>query len=325
MSVPQLRLLPLVALAAFLAGCPTQPADDDDDTTPPPVRPAPDRPIELDGACAQQDLVGHFHVIAQPELSVVDGVVSDGVWPAQVREPVASAEGCTLLLKRFPFCDPMCESGTTCDDDGSCIDQPESQDMGIVRIWGLAKDVVMQPVMPGYRYFDTGLPHPGFEPGADVHLDADGGPYADLKLEGRGVPPLVRPDAPINVASGAPVEVTWTADQPVDGAQIDLELTIDQHGTSPLLLSCTFEDDGQAQVPAALVEELLSAGVSGYPNGSMSRVTVDSAETPDGCVELRVMSAMELRVTVDDHTPCTSDAQCADGQSCDIPNQTCID
>ncbi len=318
---PLLALVASVLAALVLVGCPT---DADDDDTPPPIPPAPERPVELAGPCPDQDRAGRFQVTLQPDLSLIDGHVGDSVWPAEVREPVASEGGCMLLRKRFPFCDPACTSGSTCDHDGSCIAEPRNQDVGVARIWGLAEHVAMEPVVPGNRYFHARLPHPGFDPDAAVHLDSSGG-YAELRLEGRGVPPLTRPDAPIVVREGSPVALDWDAAAAVDGARIDLEFTIDQHGTSPLLLRCTFDDDGAAEVPAALIDQMMSAGISGYPNGSLARATVDSMETGDTCTELRVQSTVRLSVAVDGHTPCASDDDCPDPQTCDIPNQTCID
>jgi len=282
--------------------------------------------VVLDGGCEEAEHVGSFLVSVDTTYSLVDGTVADAVFPAEVRELVTEEGGCRLLRKVFPFCDPACEPGTTCDHDGTCVPEPRNQDVGTVRIWGLEEWIELEPVQPGNRYFDTQVPHPVVLPGSEVRLDVDGPGFESLKLEGRGVELLEQPEGvALYIGAGEALSVEWVPVPLQEGAQVDLRVTVDQHGTSPLSLLCTFEDDGSAEVPAGLVAEFVAAGVSGFPNATIRRGTVDSAPSPDGCVDLRVASALEMPVGVEGHTPCTSDDDCPDGQHCDLAIETCVD
>ncbi len=309
---------PLLLLLAFgLAGCPPTPDDDDSAEL-------PDRDVTLAGECDMAELWGAFSVEAQPLFGVVDGSVADGVVPVSILEELESSGDCTLFRRNNPFCDPACQPGFTCDHTGECIPFPENQDLGQVTVRGLLGEVAMDPVQPGNRYFATQLPNPPFEPAAKVLLDALSTPWGAIELEGFGVAPLVVPEDPLLVEEGEPMAVTWTASTAVPEAQVHLEFTIDQHGTSPVRVRCDFEDTGSAEVPAATIDALMGAGVSGWPNASLSRRTVDSAAIGEGCLELRVGSITLPPVRVAGHTPCNGPEDCPDGLTCDIPTNTCI-
>ncbi len=99
---------------------------------------------------------------------------------------------------------------------------------------------------------------------------------------------------------------------------------IDQHGNSPVALLCTFADAGTGIVPGALIDQLLTAGVSGFPNGTLRRQTIDSTTLDAGCVELVVGLTREPEgVSVAGHVPCQSTADCPPGLTCNVPIETC--
>lgn len=318
--MPRLRLF---ALALLLAGCPTQPGDDDDSAGGGDVF-GPDREASLDGSCAADALYGAFVVEEQAQFGVAGGTLSDGVVPITILEEVEAIGDCALLRRNVPFCDPACSPGFTCDHDGQCVAFPEPQDLGVVGLRGVGEPLEMRPVQPGNRYFGTGLSNPPFTPGKTVLLDALNAPEGELLLEGVGVPRLEVPPGDVVVQEGQPIALSWTAPDVATPARVHLELTIDQHGTSPVRVSCDFPDTGSAEVPAALVNGLFSAGVSGYPNATAARRTVDSAPFLDGCAELRVASSAELSVRVAGHTPCDGPDDCPDDMSCDVATNTCI-
>ena len=106
-------------------------------------------------------------------------------------------------------------------------------------------------------------------------------------------------------------------------AVVRVDVNIDQHGNSPVVLQCDFPDTGSAVISAALVDALLTSGVSGYPNGRISRRTVDSAPVGDGCMEFIVASPRGPDVRVIGHTPCKSDTDCPEGETCNVAVETC--
>jgi hypothetical protein len=322
--MPASKLSALLPLA-LLAACEADPNDSA------PGDPAPDTAGELDpatvplaGECSMAQDLGGFTVQAIETYSTVAGSVSDGVVPMTVLEEVASEGGCRALQRNNPFCDPPCGSDETCDFDGACLPYPETQDLGTVTISGLTEPVSMEPVPPGYTYFDTSVGHPAYEAGALVTLRSSGGRWDPITLHAVGLPQLVPVEDTLLLVEGEDLLLHW--DPPADPvrSELALRINIDQHGTSPISLYCSFEDDGEATVPASMVDLLVNAGVTGYPSGTMSRRTVDSVSLDDdGCMDFTLASSRTPDVRVDGFTPCHDDEDCPDGQECNEQLEIC--
>jgi hypothetical protein len=280
--------------------------------------------VPLAGACSMALDFGGFTVGGEEGRSGVDGVVADGVVPISVLEQIAAEGDCVLLRRNNPYCDPACEPGETCDFDGTCLPYPVNQDLGTVTIHGLLSPVELEPVFPGNTYYDTSLPSPPFDAGALITLDMPGGVYGPATLHGVGVEPIVPLDEAWSVEAGVDLAVRW---QPPEGAvsrgEIALSLNIDQHGSTPGTLRCSFEDDGEATVPAAILQALVDTGVTGFPSGSLERHTQDHSAAAAGCMDLTVSSSVSVDVDVIGYTPCVSDADCPDGQDCNEELQIC--
>ncbi len=312
------RLPPL--LAVLLIACPS--AGDPSDE-PPVTLPAPDA-VVLDGPCPLAERYGHFAIEDYAAYTVVQGQVADGVVPVSILEEVYSDDRCSLLKRNNPFCDPGCASNEACDFDGTCVPFPAAQDLGTVRADGLLQTVTMEPAMPGYNYFSTSLPHPATTPGSTVRIRSGEGTWAPFELWGVGVDPLVMAeDVTWTVQEGADIDVEWTAPSGTPWGEIAFELTIDQHGTSPASLHCAFDDTGSATVPAASVNALLDAGVSGWPSATLTRRTVDSAPVGAGCAELVVASPRPGEVRLADYTPCDASTPCPQPMQCDLARGLC--
>jgi hypothetical protein len=316
------------ALCLLLLACGGDPKTGPDgaDSAPPTDTESPDPgpPASIDGACPQETRVGGFVVEAYPDYSIVDGTVRDGVIPNEVLQFVSAEGDCKLMRRLNAFCDPPCASDEACGNDGACVPFPEGIDVGDVVITGLSAEAAMSAVVPGYRYFLTTLPHPAFAPGAAVRLTSAGGAVAPLLLDGMGVDPLSLEGDTWTVVPGADLTVSWLPPTTVTpAAQVDLSLNIDQHGTSPLFLSCSFVDTGSGVIPAALLSTLIENGVTGFPNGSLERVTADHAAVGEGCVDLRVASPRIPSVRVEGYTPCNEDADCPNDQTCNEALQRC--
>lgn len=277
---------------------------------------------EIDGPCAMADRVGAFSVAMEGGYTAFSGSVADGVVPVTVLEQVGGEGDCVLLRRNNPFCDPPCSPGQTCDFDGMCIPYPVNHDVGTVSVSGLAKPVELPGVAPTFAYFDTSLPHPGFEPGAEIVLTTTGGDYAPIELHGIGVDMMLPSASELSLSSGQPLEVSWAS--PGSDARLHLELSVDQHGLTPVKLVCDAPDTGSLTISAALMTEFLSYPISGYPVADYSLHTTDSVDIEPGCVEFEVRSHARTPMNIDGHTPCDGDADCPMGQTCDVMNQTCV-
>ncbi len=315
--------LRLVVVLALLTGCGDEPPPGDSrpDSDSPGLDPAT---VALEGACSMATDYGGFVVDALEDYSTVSGSVSDGVVPMTVLEEVAVEGDCRALRRNNPFCDPPCESGQACDFDGECVPYPETQDLGTVTIAGLGDAVVMEPVSPGYTYFDTSVGHPAYQPDVLVELQTSAGPWGPLTLHGVGVEQLVPTQETWLVAEGEDLAITWEPPTGLARSHVLLRVTIDQHGTTPISLECTFDDDGEGIIPGAITELLVTAGVTGFPNGSLVRRTADRVELgEDACAEFVVSSTRSPDVRVDGYTPCNDDEDCPDGQECNEALEIC--
>jgi hypothetical protein len=241
----------------------------------------------------------------------------------EVRTELAAAGGCRLLRRENFFCDPGCGAAEVCGAGGQCSPLPEKQDVGSIRVSGLAPgagtDLVLEPRPPGNDYFATDIDHPAFAEAAEIRLRGDG-----VSLDGIGSAPLTGADDTWLVAAGDPIARSW--DPPVAGAAtaIRVRLSIDQHGNSPSALVCELPDLGTGVVPAEMVDALLDAGISGFPNATLARSTIDSTEVDGGCVDLAIGHPRSPDVSVAGHTPCNAPGQCPAGQTCDLERQTCV-
>ncbi len=310
----------------WLVGC--GPSGPDSDPAPPKPDdgelPAPDD-VDLEGTCSAVERYGGFVIQDHVEYTVVQGQVADAVVPSTVLDPIHSDGDCLLLRRSNPFCDPACEPDEVCGLDGECLAFPEPQDLGTVAVDGLVEPLSLEPAMPGYNYFSTSLRHPAMTAAETVRIRTGGGAWTPFELWGVGVESLaLSQDEPWAIARGEPLELVWQPPSQESRADVYLQLTIDQHGTSPVVLECTFVDTGAATIPSTVVDQLLDAGVSGWPSARLARRTADSASVGEGCVDLVVASPREAAVTLVDYIPCDDAHPCPDGLECDLGLGLCL-
>lgn len=280
--------------------------------------------VPLAGACGLADDLGGFRVISGVDGSGVEGNVADGVVPQSVLEQVAADGDCVLLRRNNPHCDPACGAGETCDFDNTCLAYPVKQDLGTVTVAGLVQDVAMDPVFPGNTYYDSSVPTPPWASGQLIALDMPGGVYGPRTLYGVGVEPLEALDAEWVVEDGQDLLARWSPPTgEVVRSVVGLSVNVDQHGTSPGALYCTFDDDGEGTVPAALISTLVSAGVTGFPSGALERRTIDHVAIDGGCMDFAILAPIEVDVDVVGFTPCISTVDCPDDLECNLELQVC--
>lgn len=275
---------------------------------------------EFRGECASTEEIGAFIVQHEIDYSVVSGEVQEGVVPSKILTEVGKEGDCRLLQRKNPFCNPACGPGDTCDQSGMCVPYPLPKSVGKVTVTGLEKAVSMSPP----SYFDTMMPHPAFSPGAAITLKAEGADYPGFTLFGQGFAPIVIPNESWVINKGQPLTITWTPDSSAAFATVRIRLNIDQHGNSPVELVCELKDVGTATIPASLVDQLTSFGVTGFPSGHVSRHTLDKTTVGPGCVRFEVFSHVLGDLQVSGHIPCDAVKTCPSGMTCDIPTGTCI-
>jgi len=281
-------------------------------------------PDTLGGACPDITRLGRFIAASTTHYAYVTGNALNGVVPVNVYQPVTTEGECTLLQRDNPFCDGGCEPDETCDFDGECIPYPTSQDLGVVTVQGLLEPVSMEPVTPGYTYFNTSLPNPPWDPGAALTLQTGGGVFEPVTLHGVAPQAFSASNLTWNLVVGEPLPITWDPPTGESSSKVRITLNVDLHGITPALFECWFEDDGEGEVPADLLEQFLSLGITGFPEGSFSRVSADQAAIgDDGCMDFWTSVDLVPDLSVDGYTPCTRDEDCPDGMECNEELERC--
>ena len=100
-------------------------------------------------------------------------------------------------------------------------------------------------------------------------------------------------------------------------------INVDQHGSSPVTLTCELGDVGSLSIRSTLIDALLGFGISGFPRAIVTRRAPSSTDTAVGCVGLTNFSVASQALKVSGHTPCKRPADCPAGQTCDVPKETC--
>ncbi len=268
--------------------------------------------------CADAERLGSFRVYLAGDRTIAAGAISDAVPPVVLTEVLQSDAGCELIAPRNLFCSESCGSGRMCAGDDVCVDSPKKVSAGVITVDGLLSEVEVKPNGITFDYSSTVLePYPAFEPGAAVALDAPGEDTAPFSLQAWGVPPMVTELEAVDVASGSAVELTWGTDNAdLEQSEVYISLTVNAHGATTGWIECVTEDDGQFEIPAALMTQLIEMGLSGFPRMTLTRRSTDTADVSGACVELTVSSEVTLDLAVDGLISCNTDEDCPDGSTC---------
>jgi hypothetical protein len=315
----------LILLSMFiLTACDSSDAEEGDDDSSSDSDTGDLEPGVLYNRCAQEDRLGGFEATVLDEYSGIQGAVANGVVPASITSNEMEQGGCTLWKTHILICDPPCTAEETCDFDGTCVPFPLNQDVGTVTVDGLDKDIAMEPREPGNNYFDADVPHPIFDSNNQVvEMKTTAGYLNEITLKGAGSN-AIKPQADAWIVTpGEDFTVSWDAPPSDTRAAVVLRLSVDQHGSTPTVLECVFEDTGEGMVPSAVIDGLIGAGVTGYPNAGLTRGTVDSVQVAQGCVEFAVKSYLSVDVSVSGYIPCTGPGTCPEGMTCNLETFLC--
>ena len=284
-------------------------------------------PVELPYApCPARAGVGEFAIELGADYTIASGKVLDGVAPNRIFELLASEGQCQLLRVPPRSCTPACPVSThMCGPDNECVPLPRARDVGTVAVSGLVVPVEMRanPVTGSYRPERAVLPHPGFEPGADLRLRASGGDGEGFELRGWGVSSLEPPTSPVEVAPGAPTRLSWQPPAQAGPARMQALLHVNHHGSSNAWIECELADTGSAEIPAPLIDALLAEGRSGFPTIELTRRTATSTLIELGCVQMLVSARVFAGVSVSGLISCNDSSMCPPGQTCRALERFC--
>lgn len=328
------RATRLSALALLLAlpACSGGGADTDTDTeataTATGSSTGSDTAADTDGDAAI--LVGTFEVEligpsdTAPGQTAVLGKIYDGPSLSQVIWEEAAVDGaCHLVTPRVPFCSTPCGGSAACVEDETCKDYPVAHSAGEVTMKGLALDgggdeFSMNPLNNAYQPIGVKLLYPAFAEGDTITLDAAGDYFPAFSVSATGIAPFELTSGALPLEGGKAAPLTWTPGASPDAADVHVKLDISHHGGTKGMIECDTDDSGSLEISAALVQQLLDLGVSGFPTVIISRSSVGSTTIPPGRVDLVITSAVEAVVQIPGLTSCTADADCPDGQTCQV-------
>lgn len=259
-----------------------------------------------------------------PGYTSILGKVYDGSTPSQIIWEEGAPDGdCSLFTPRVPFCTESCGGSAVCVEDNQCQDYPTAQTVGIVLVEGIhtgsdATSFSLEPVAKSYQpAADISLPYPAFSEGEAIIFTAPGSDFTPaFILQAQGISPLAVNNSSISLATGQPLDLTWTAPGEAGNSRIHVKLDISHHGGSKGKIECDAEDTGALEVSAALIDQLLALGVSGFPTIVITRSTTGSATISAGRVDLIVSSEVEMAVEIPGVTSCTGDEDCPTGETC---------
>jgi hypothetical protein len=232
---------------------------------------------------------------------------------------------CHLSKPRLPLCHTPCGGSAVCVEDDVCQAYPKGLSAGSVKVTGIrtvsgSRNFTLVRTAnwyrpPGGSPLDT--TSPPFEPGDPVRFEASGDPsgVAAFSLSAKGVAPLALTSDELELATGEPLHVTWAAGS-ADVAQIHVKLDISSPGGSEGMIECDTADDGELDIPAELITDLLALGVAGYPTIRVTRQSTDSTKVAQGTIVLTISSQAEMAVTVSGLVFCTEDTDCPEGKNC---------
>ncbi len=264
----------------------------------------------------------------RPGEAAILGSVLDGPTPDTLVWEVASSDGaCALYTPRVPFCDPRCDGSEACVEDNVCEPYPSAVEVGTVTVAGVetttgATTFTMEPIAGYYQLAaDTDLAYPPFEEGAEVTFSASGtASAAPFTLTASGIAPLEVADDTLTLVDGEPVTLHWTPPSQPDRSRVHITVNVSYHAGTKGIISCDVPDTGTLELSGALLDDLKSLGLSGWPIIVFSRSSHSFAE-PDVSVDLLIESSVTRDVEIPGLISCNSDADCPDGQTCQFDFQ----
>jgi hypothetical protein len=260
---------------------------------------------------------------ATPGFTSILGKIYDGPVPESLAWKLSqTADDCQLLLPRIPFCGAGCGSAV-CVDDDKCVPNPATRDAGAVTLKGVrteagTNEFTLTPIRNTYINPATiKLPYPAFDEGDEIEMSAAGAAVSRFSIKGTGIAPLELPEeASYELAPDQPLMLTWTPPGKPNISRVQVKLDISHHGGTKGKIECDVDDDGSLEIPAAMVTELLSLGIAGFPTVALTRSSVASTTIAEGRVDLEVYSYVERAIEIEGLVSCTEHRQCGSMGTC---------
>lgn len=265
---------------------------------------------------------GAFQVTLEEKggYTSVLGRMYDGPYPPSwFFEEIAASGSCRLYKRIFPFCDPGCGGSGVCVKDDSCQPYPSALDIGTVTVSGFRTNdgktsFSMDPLNKNYQY--TSIAFPPCNEGDVITLSAAGSSsMSGFTLNIKGISPLTLLNDTINLIDGQPIDLRWTPPTVTGISTIFVLIDVSFHGGTKAKIECDVADNGSLTIPAALLDNLKTFGIAGYPKLEISRL----ATSTDTSAKVKIVIESKVAKTL--YIPglkyCSGNGECPEGQTCE--------
>jgi hypothetical protein len=258
---------------------------------------------------------------ARDGYTSVLGKIYNGPTPQAVIWEAGTVSGdCTLYKPRVPFCEEPCGGSAVCVEDDICMDYPATLNGGVVTVQGIKTSdnktvFTMKPVSNIYQSTDT-HPFPAFDEGTNISFSAAGDAVKKFTIASKGIAPLNLLNETIPIEDSQPLLLKWNIPADKEISSIHVKMDISTHGGSKGKIECDTADDGELELGADIVDELVDLGVAGFPTVKITRSAVGNYSSEYGIITLTISSEVEKEVLIDGLVSCNEDEDCPDGETC---------
>jgi hypothetical protein len=284
----------------------------------------------LDNPSDSESTYGAFRIQLFPEdtgagdpaYSRIWGTMYDGPSPPNIIfKEVMSSGNCKLMQAISPTC--ACGLGYKCVSEGSCMAEPKSINVNRVTITGLKVNKTLTPIVmdpPKSNYYqmvnNMTLDYPPCTEGDTITLTAAGSDNAGaFKLKVRGITPLEVLNNEILAEDGKPITLQWKPPTIPDVSTISVRINISYHGGTKGEIQCECPDNGSLTIPGAMLDQLKSYGIAGYPIVEITRRSIGYGEKTKA--QVIVECTVTKLLTIPGVVSCNQNGDC--------PNQHCVD
>lgn len=240
-------------------------------------------------------------------------------------KPTKEVGACKLLEPNYVLCDaPKCTNSETCVATDRCQTNPAPTTLGDLTVKGLklkdggGTEFTLSPVGTSYQAAGaTAVDYPPCTVGQEISVSGGAEAATKFSVKSSCIDTLVVPNATTEVPfeAGKAAQFSWTA-AAGGNSRVTVRIDISHHGGLKGLIVCDAPDTGSLQVDASLVTGLIGLGTAGFPVARVTRTALGTAPAGSGAVTLNVFSWVELSLAIPGVKSCSSDAECATGQTC---------
>ncbi len=264
---------------------------------------------------------------AKAGYTTVSGKIYNGKYPsAIIWEESEKSGNCTLLTPRVPFCETPCGGSAVCVEDNICTDYPKLISAGAVTVKGVktadgAKEFVIKNVGNNYQSAIS-LPFDSFGDGDELSVSGAGGDVKAFEIKSSGIAPLEVTTENLILESGKGLVLDWIKPSKTEISNIHISVDISHHGGKKGTIECDSLDSGNIEIPAVLVDKLVSLGIAGFPKVTLTRYSESLYKSDEGTIKFSVLSDSTKEIEIPGLVSCNDDVDCPENQKCQ-DDRTC--